>query len=63
MQSIYNLTNQFELDPFDTFYNHNKTAEKESSDSNSDLSQLNLDILFYKNLYYNNIQQDFFYII
>ena len=46
IQKAYNLTNRFELDPFDTLYNHSETAEEESLDSDSDLSELNLDILF-----------------
>ena len=46
IQKAYNLTNQFELDPFDTLYNHSETAEEESLDSDSDFSELNLDILF-----------------
>ena len=46
IQKTYNLTNRFELDPFDTLYNHSETAEEESLDSDADLSELNLDILF-----------------
>ena len=46
IQKAYNLTNWFELNPFDTLYNHSKTAEEESSDSDSNLSELNLDTLF-----------------
>ena len=52
IQKAYNLTNRFELDPFDTLYNHNEIAKEESLDSDSDLSELNLNILFQTSLFY-----------